>query len=70
MTNKHLGTWEEVIDEVVDVDEGHINFKKIGSLSINNTTFLKKVKGFIGKKISVIRTDCQDQEYLLQEVNR
>jgi len=70
MKSKHLATWEEVVDEIVDVDEDHIVFKKIGPLSINNTTFLKKVKGFIGKKITVIRTDCQNKEYLLREVNK
>lgn len=68
--NKHLAIWEEIVDEVVDVNEDHIAFKTIGHLCINDTAFLKKIKGFTGKKIAVIRTDCPNKEYLWQEVNK
>ena len=63
-----LEPWTEVVGVIKSIEKSAVIFHGIGDIYIKDPILLSKLRGYIGKKISVLRTDLNEKPYLIKNV--
>ena len=65
--NNKLKLWQEIVGNVEKVENNVIYFSNRETIEIEDKSFIRNLRKYVGKRVAIIHTDIEGNKYILRE---